>query len=65
MRDAEKEEEKKKTRIKVRPWFDPYWRVKRFTAFAPLRFTYETNTKNRKNGAQKLISRVNYTSSFS
>ena len=41
----------KKKRIKVRPYFDPYWLVKEFTAFAPVRFTYETsNTEKRKVG---------------
>ena len=52
LRDAEE-----KTRTKVRRCFDSYWLVNGFTAFTPVRFTYETNNTylTPKSGVQKLM----------
>ena len=56
LRDAEE-----KTRIKVRPCFDPYWLVKGFTAFAPVRFTMRLTLKSEKWGSKTYIACALYT----
>ena len=48
------------TRIKLSPGFDPYWLVKGFTAFAPLRFTTRLTLKGERWVQKKNISCVNY-----